>query len=57
MTLRGGLESRGTRGAYLRFRVLTQEVAKFGVVGGLAVGITIGGANAEAGAPVPSTTS
>ncbi len=33
------------RDVYARFRVLIHEVAKFGVVGGLAFLITIGGAN------------
>lgn len=34
------------RDSYLRFRVLIHEVTKFGVIGALAFGITVGGANA-----------
>ena len=37
---------RFARGSYPRFRVLIQEVVKFGIVGALAVGITVGGADA-----------
>lgn len=34
------------RDSYTRSRVLIQEVAKFGIVGALAFGITVGGADA-----------
>ncbi len=46
------------RDLYARFRVLIHEVAKFGIVGGLAFVITVGGANAlRSGAGIGPLTS